>query len=293
MLTNVKTSVRPAGPQDRRDLATLIHFEFYIHRHLDWRPPLDWLGSQPYLIVEKNGITAAALACPPDPPRVAWIRLFAVSSRLSIVSAWNSLWPAALEKLQQMPDVVHTAAIPLQGWFESQLIESGFEQTHRVVMLKCNPAQVTRSSSLPGLIIRPMNLDDLAAVEAVDHSAFKPVWQNSQEALELAFRQAAVATVAEIDDRLIAYQISTSTPMGGHLARLAVHPQFQKRHIGLSLVEDMLAQFEKRGARAVTVNTQQDNSASLALYERVGFRRTGEEYPVYQFTLQSHDKDLQ
>jgi ribosomal-protein-alanine N-acetyltransferase len=292
MLTNVKTSVRTAGPQDRRNLATLIHFEFYIHRHLDWRPPLDWLGSQPYLIFEKNGIVAAALACPPDPPRVAWIRLFAVSSRLTLDTAWNSLWPAALEKLQQMPDVVYAAAIPLQGWFESHLIKSGFEQTHRVVMLKCNPARVSRSSSPPGLIIRPMNLDDLPAVEVVDHAAFKPVWQNSQEALELAFRQAAVATVGEIDDQLIAYQISTSTPMGGHLARLAVHPQFQKRHIGLAMVEDMLAQFEKRGARAVTVNTQQDNSASLALYERIGFRRTGEEYPVYQYTLQSQDEDL-
>jgi ribosomal protein S18 acetylase RimI-like enzyme len=45
----------------------------------------------------------------------------------------------------------------------------------------------------------------------------------------------------------------------------------------------MLSQFDRRGAQAVTVNTQQDNIASLSLYQKAGFRRTGEEYPVYQY----------
>jgi ribosomal protein S18 acetylase RimI-like enzyme len=35
----------------------------------------------------------------------------------------------------------------------------------------------------------------------------------------------------------------------------------------------------------LTVNTQSDNSASLALYRKIGFRETGERYPVYQLQV--------
>jgi len=35
----------------------------------------------------------------------------------------------------------------------------------------------------------------------------------------------------------------------------------------------------------VTVNTQEDNRASLALYHRLGFEISGESYPVYLFEI--------
>ena len=283
MFTQLKLTVRPVTMQDRHKLANLIHFEIYVHRHLDWRPPLDWIGYQPYLVAESSGKIVAALACPPDPPKVAWIRLFAVSSDISVERAWAALWPEARDQLAEMSRPPQIAAIPLQHWFQSILENSGFEQTHRVVMLSWVPGEPIPETILNNVNIRPMNLDDLAAVEEVDAASFRLVWQNSQSCLELAFRQAAVATVSEVDGKLVGYQISTATPIGGHLARLAVHPDFQSHGIGYSLVRDMLSQFDRRGAQAVTVNTQQDNIASLSLYQKAGFRRTGEEYPVYQY----------
>jgi ribosomal protein S18 acetylase RimI-like enzyme len=41
---------------------------------------------------------------------------------------------------------------------------------------------------------------------------------------------------------------------------------------------------QNSGGWHLTVNTQADNAASLALYHKLGFRRTGEQFPVY--TLQ-------
>ena len=81
------------------------------------------------------------------------------------------------------------------------------------------------------------------------------------------------------------YQISTSTPMGGHLARLAVLPENQDHGIGKALLVDLLSQFARRGIVKVTVNTQADNLSSLNLYHKLGFHLTGEEYPVYQLNL--------
>jgi ribosomal-protein-alanine N-acetyltransferase len=130
-----------------------------------------------------------------------------------------------------------------------------------------------------------MEVEDLYAVEEVDKAAFGPIWQNSYSGLELAYQQSAVSTVAEIGRKIIGYQISTATAMGGHLARLAVQPDFQGQGIGYELVQDLLAQFKRRGAMTVTVNTQHNNATSLSLYHRTGFMATGEEYPVYQYQI--------
>lgn len=278
--------VRSATDDDLQRLANLVHFEAHVHRHLDWRPPLDWVGHHPYLVAEQNGTLFAALACPPDPPGVAWIRLFAVSSDFSIRTAWEKLWGAACERLFNPDDRISVAAIPLHTWFRNLLEGSRFVHTHGVVVLSWKRAPVILRRASNSWAIRQMEAADLEAVEAVDISAFSLVWQNSRENLELAFRQSAVASVVEYRGQIVGYQISTATPMGGHLARLAVLPALQGRGIGKALLNDLLFQFEQRGAQTVTVNTQHDNLNSLSLYEKAGFKRTGEEYPVYQYELE-------
>jgi ribosomal-protein-alanine N-acetyltransferase len=133
--------------------------------------------------------------------------------------------------------------------------------------------------------IRPMKLNDLPVIEKVDQEAFDALWQNSPSSLEIAFRQAAIATVVEHDQQVVGYQISTATQLGGHLARLAILPGFQGKGYGTLLLNHLLIHFERRGALQVTVNTQEDNYASLSLYRRAGFNPTGESFPVYQYPL--------
>lgn len=283
MATQINLSSRPANGKDRQRIANLINFETLVHRHLDWRPPLDWIDSHPYLVAEHGQLLVAALACPPDPPYVAWIRLFAVASEVEPAKAWWLLWPQACQYLTQQPKM-RVAAIPLHDWFRQLITASQFIQVNQVVMLSWERDRLSSPHKMPTLRIRPMKHSDLPAVETLDNASFGSLWQNSLSSLEIAFRQAAVATIAELDGKMVAYQISTGTQMGGHLARLATHPNYQGRGIGSCLVEDALAQFHRRGALRVTVNTQEDNLASLAIYEKTGFARTGESFPVYQYS---------
>lgn len=285
MISRSGISLRTATAEDHSKLAYLIHFNAYVHRHLDYRPPLDWIGEQPFPVLEERGEIVAALACPPDPRQVGWLRMFASAYNTSAQEAWKILWPQALEELRQDAAITWAAAIPLHDWFEELLAASRFEWTHSIVMLNWERQKPPPAPARPSLRIRPMTLDDLPAVEKIDTAAFVPVWQNSVACLEFAYRQATVATVAELDQRLVGYQISTPTHLGGHLARLAVLPQLQGQGIGYSLLHDLLNQFERRGARLVTVNTQKDNATSLALYHKLGFTLTGEEYPIYQYSL--------
>lgn len=283
MIANINLSVRPANRDDRRQIANLIH-EPRVHRHLDWRPPLDWIGHHPFVVADSGRDLVAVLACPPDPPDIAWIRLLAISNEVDTEETWASLWSVARDQMSRLPDIV-VAAIPLHEWFLNLLVGSGFVRVSTVIMLEWKSGELPPDGPATQASLRTMSYDDIPIVERLDNLAFKRLWCNSSESLELALRQAAVATVAERDGRIVGYQISTANHMGGHLARLAVHPEDQGEGVGYLLVRDLLKQFAKRGARRVTVNTQEDNLASLALYKKANFQTTGEKFPVYQYSL--------
>jgi ribosomal-protein-alanine N-acetyltransferase len=178
---------------------------------------------------------------------------------------------------------LEVAAIPLQKWFQKLLDKSHFLASTDVVMFIWDNGMIPDQHASPEIAIRQMNIDDLVQVEILDKMAFGSLWHNSRMSLEFAYRQAAIATIAEIEGEIVGYQISTGMQMGGHLARLATHPRYQRKGIGYEILRDLLIQFKQRGAMRITVNTQEDNLGSIALYENSGFSRTGETYPVYLF----------
>ncbi len=284
-MTRSDFTIRTATYKDQKELAYLIHFEVYVHRHLDWKPPLDWVGCHPFIIAEKDGEIVASLACPPDLPSIAWIRMFAVSSDLKVENTWNALWNVALSLLKKEKDIKWVAAIPIHAWFQTLLRESNFLLAQHVVMLSWERQNIPIENIRIPAQIRPMTQDDLSKIQVLDAESFAPLWHNSHEALELAFRQSAVATVVEDKEIIFGYQISTSTPIGGHISRLAVHPQVQRKGVGYALLHDILSFFTRRGARTITVNTQKDNLISLSLYKKAGFQLTGEEYPIFQLAI--------
>ncbi len=276
--------VRPATALDQQKIADLIFFESHVHRHLDWRTPLDWLGFSPYWLLEEGRQITGALACPPDPDAIAWIRLFAYASHLSRHSAWPPLWEAARNQLAGQGGGT-VSAIATQYWFEQTLSDADFHLSGHIVMLEWVDGP-TRTAAMPeGVSIRTMTSQDLETVCQVDAAAFDPLWRNSLPALTKAYAQASYASVAEKQSRIIGYQLSTGGTFGAHLARLAVAPEQQGRGIGAGLVAELVAHTKRAGGSKITVNTQSDNPASLALYSRLGFRLTGEKYPVYTFPV--------
>jgi ribosomal-protein-alanine N-acetyltransferase len=277
--------VRPAVSSDQQKIADLLVFASHVHRHLDWRTPLDWIGCTPYWVLEEDGRLIGALACPPDPDSISWIRLFAYDSHQSGSAVWRPLWNAARRDLDESGGAT-VAVITTQGWFDSILIENGYDLNGYITLLEWNDQPAVPAPVPSNINLRAMTPDDLPWVVDVDSAAFEPLWRNSTDALSKAFSQASYASVAEDASGMIGYQLSTGTLLGAHLARLAVRPEAQGRGLGAALVSDLILRIQNSGGTRVTVNTQADNSASLALYHKLGFRRTGEQYPVYTFQVE-------
>jgi len=279
--------VRQATSRDASILQGLLGIEFFVHRHLDWNSPLDWLETPPFLVCEKDNRILAALACPEDPPGVCWVHLFLSVTEYKPAQTWKALFPQALEFIQSQPHIQWLAAISLQHWFTAILQENGFHQHQEIVVLEreLTPALLSERTISPPPRIRPMEAADLQQVTEVDRLSFHPLWQNSFSVLKAAWRQAAYCTVLEVNDKIMGYQISTSSIFNAHLARLAIHPAVKRQGYGSALLQDLSAHFFRQGGTRLTVNTQQDNDSSLALYQQAGFSLTGDSYPVFAYPL--------
>jgi len=279
--------IRPAIRLDHLALSKFIEAAPRSFRHLDWCPPLDWLGSQPFIILYSDEGIQAVLVCVEDPRQVAWIRYFACAAGVNPISAWKQLFDACLVFYANRPSP-WLAGLGLNDWFANILQKHGFVLHQHIVSLERAAADpVPAFTPNPNLSIRLMEPDDLIRVTELDQLAFEPIWQNSLKQVELAYSLSAYATVVEIGEKIVGFQISTSNVFSYHLARLAVLPEIQQQQIGQSLVSDLIVRAQKDRIWDITLNTQDDNYASLALYKKTGFSLTSDRIPVFVYPFES------
>ena len=274
-------TLRRAEKSDHAELYSLLDDEgCKQHRHLDWHSPFDWLGHQPFWLLIKNQRIAAAMACPADPPGIAWVRLFAISSHLRPLPTWNILFQKVVEDYVNDPSIVF-ASIALQKWYSDLLLEGGYHLHQHIVVLSWMGANPSRPDPSP-LVIREMLPEDLPRVRHIDQVSFEPIWQNSMDVITRSYKLSNYATVVEENGEIIGFQISSYAFDNAHLSRLAVLPKLQRRGIGRELVSNLIYHFiHNLEIRRITVNTQSDNHSSLSLYDHLGFMLSGERFPVY------------
>ncbi|MBK9924505.1 MAG: GNAT family N-acetyltransferase [Anaerolineales bacterium] len=282
----INTQVRLADLKDHQRLSNLVFFETRSHRHLDWRSPLEWLGDKYFWAMEEGSQLTAALACPEEAKGIAWVRLFVHTGYWSAENAWSLLWDVAKNEIARAGGA-QVAAIVQYSWFTKVLEASGFENRQNIVMLEWQ-YQPRASFEAAGVRIRKMTEADLPQVTAVDGEAFDPLWHNSLDTLSRAHAQSLFATVAEDANGIIGYQVTTGSGSRAHLARLAVHRAVQGRGVGRMLLGNLFDTLSQAGYFRLSVNTQNDNNISLALYKKMGFLRTGEAYPVYTFDVPAY-----
>lgn len=275
-------TIRKVSSGDRDLIGSFLTYAVHKHFHLDWYSVYEILDKQPFLLAADESGPLAVLACPPDPPQVAWIRLYAVHDEGHETQLWTALWQEARETAIRLGASCATA-LSTRAWFDDLLRKADFEIANEVLFMEWTDEapdiDLHRANELG---IRTMRKDDLAQVEAIDHAAFDPVWSLSLRSLQAAHSLASLATVLEVEGQITAYQISTASALGAHLARLAVLPEQQGHGYGRALVQHVLRIHARRGIGRVSVNTQADNLQSQRLYRSLGFRETGVRYPLFQ-----------
>lgn len=279
-------NIRRASQNDAFLLETFLNYELKIHRHLDWREPLDWLGSQPFWLILQDERIVAALACPADPTNVAWIRLFCCAGSINQMEAWKLLFEKAKCDLLAQYQNITIAAVSLRDWFTRILVSNDFIHHQDIVILEWQLSTIKHKMPSKDIILREMTQDDLIEVANIDQKAFSSLWHIPYNGLSKAYNLSTYSIVAEMNEKIIGFQISTSNPFGAHLARLAVIPDMQRNSIGYQLVEDLIQHYIQLGIDRITVNTQKENRAAISLYQNLNFKSIYETFPVFLYNKQ-------
>jgi len=134
-------------------------------------------------------------------------------------------------------------------------------------------APVTTADRSSSATTRRGRRGDRGAVLEVDHLAFSPFWRFDRAGLDDARNATPVSRfrVATEAGTVIGYAVTGRAGPISYLQRLAVHPDRQRLGVASLLVDDALRWAARRGARTMLVNTQEQNAAAVALYERLGF----------------------
>jgi ribosomal protein S18 acetylase RimI-like enzyme len=270
-------------PQQRHLLIDLLARANIRHQHSDWTDAFSLIGKQPFLLALQDLQPIACLACPPDPPGVAWLRLFSVAPGAPTDDLWKLLWDQAAAQVIQAG--VERAVVLVTGiWMIPFLEKSEFAKTNSVDFLVWQVGKLPELPRSSG-IVRGMRSSDLSRVTEIDNAAFEEIWRYTYENLVTAIAQAHLAIVLEIEDQVVAYLMASATAISAHIARLAVAPDWQGRGMGKALVHHAVTHLSEHGYARPTVNTQSDNHAALRLYRSLGFRNSGQTFPVFEKNL--------
>lgn len=284
-------TVRPLLTGDSANVRRLFASGTSQHLHVDWET-LPELLQNPDLccsIVEHAGRITAALGAtlhfghPAENQTMAWLRL-AHAGNDSSDHTLDWLWQSLQSELKRR-GVCRISTLGLNDWIRDRVVRWGFTQVNRVITLQ------KANSTLPPLpppsfAIRPVQPSELNQIALLDSASFEIMWRYNRLTLNLASRYAARFTIIEdANGQGVGYQLSTWHVDSGHLARLAIIPSMQGQGLGGFLLGDTFRYFQKRGIRALTVNTQEDNLPSQRLYERWGFERTDHRVSVWTLDI--------
>jgi [ribosomal protein S18]-alanine N-acetyltransferase len=278
-------SILSYARRHKRELIRLMTREDRLHIHLDWQTVDEWLDEPdtPIFLAMQNNNIVGAMATAPPLGDATWIRLVTIAPQVSIESVVTELWSALKVDLLAR-NVQHIAILLLRPWILPHVKKLGFQPLESIVTLRRDGSVVPERQDVRA-ILRVADWHDIAAVTRVDHAAFEPMWQLSETSIRFAVRMSSRFTVAEMDGKIMAYQLSTLYREGAHLARLATLPEVQGKGIGGMLLDEMIRHFVRRNVHSVTVNTQRSNIKSLGLYKRYGFEFTGLDMDVWSITI--------
>jgi ribosomal protein S18 acetylase RimI-like enzyme len=125
--------------------------------------------------------------------------------------------------------------------------------------------------------------DLVEALIALDHEAFPWLWWNSEAEFASYMQMPNVELWAGLEgDDVVSYIGITHFRGWGHLDRIAIRPDVQRRGFGREALHFAVQRMVAHGARRVGLSTQGVNARSRRLYESVGFHETPEHnYGVY------------
>jgi [ribosomal protein S18]-alanine N-acetyltransferase len=134
--------------------------------------------------------------------------------------------------------------------------------------------------------IEPAVHGDLAAIAALENSAFSDPW--SPASFETVVEEPAVffAVARGATDGVLGYVVAWFAADEGEIANLAVREPTRRRGIGAALLDGALAEGTRRGAANIYLEVRESNDIARRLYRSRGFDEIGRRRRYYRHPVE-------
>ncbi len=144
---------------------------------------------------------------------------------------------------------------------------------------------------LPPFIIRPMHVEDIDAVMAIERRVYSQPWSVSGYVYELtenrlAHYDALLVAAGPGQTPLIGYIGHWLMADEAHISTIVIEPTWRRRRLGELLLVRALLRAHDQGACLATLEVRRSNQAAQALYRKLGFALVGERGRYYRDNLE-------
>ncbi len=271
-------TVRPVTKAEQSQVARLIRQAENVCSDFEMNSDVEAMADT-FLVALSDEKLLGFVFCPISSTSRAWLHGLGVSDNWPLEAGLKTLLPSAIDLLQSR-GVTWLMYMGSDEWLIEPLqADWGFVVYERIITF------VKRDWRIPSrgnaeVRVRPARVADIPALVELERQTFEPLLCHDGEAFARIMDGAPYFAVATLGERVIGYQFNHRLGEKGHLSRLAVHPAYQGRGIGVRLVAEAIDFFRRERMKIITLNTQKGNLVSQRLYRWFGFCPTGEEAVV-------------
>ena len=274
MLKSVQ--VRPLTSDDLSLVLRLLNTSEYIYQRFTFEELPMLLKHYPAVgMFSGDSMRGFLLSQTVNPPS-AWIGGFGVSwteSRL-----YTSILDTLLEHLatqiinRGVRYMYYTGNDMQNDWLRDVLLVRGFA-LHRLLYAYDKYDYNVPAIGNPAVLLRPAEKRDIPALLTIEEACFEDFWRYDALSFEDIAATHPYFVVAELNGNIVGYQFNALEDEAGYLVRIAVHPSVSGQGVGVRLMSEAIAFFQKEHILRIMLNTQDDNLRAHRLYEWFGFVR--------------------
>ena len=125
------------------------------------------------------------------------------------------------------------------------------------------------------VVVASMELEDVAAVQAIEQASFSAPWPPNAYETELRTNRLAQYLVIRVESEIVGYAGLWLMVDEAHVTTFAIHPDWRRRRLGERLLLSLLDIAIARRAAEATLEVRLSNLPARRLYEKFGFRPVG------------------
>ena len=123
--------------------------------------------------------------------------------------------------------------------------------------------------------IRQLTEDDIEQIMQIEELSFSLPWSKKAYTNELGHNKLAYYYGLFDEDNLVAYGGFWLIIDEGHIANVAVHPDYRHQGVGEVLMRYIMVCCQAQGAKRMTLDVRKYNYPAINLYLKLGFETSG------------------